>query len=107
MKEKGKSNKIKSIKQLKDALIKKALGYDAEEVIEEYATDKDGVVVLSKKKVTIKNVPPDVSAIKILLEGEVEPISTMTDEELEQEKQRLLSLLKEKDKKLKEKNVDK
>ena len=78
-----------------------------EEVIEEYATDKDGVVVLSKKKVTIKNVPPDISAIKILLDSKVEDFSTMTDEELEQEKQRLLSLLSESEKKLKEKKIAK
>ena len=107
MKEKDEKKKTLSHKKLKDALIKKALGYDAEEVIEEYATDKDGVVFLSKKKVTIKNVPPDISAIKMLLEENVEPLSTMTDDELEQEKQRLLGLLREKEKKLKEKNVAK
>ena len=60
-----------------------------------------------QKKVTIKNVPPDISAIKMLMEVQIQPLSTMTDEELEEEKQRLLGLLEEKEKKLKEKKVAK
>lgn len=81
---------------LKQALIKKALGYDAKEVVEEYAQSEQGEVRLTKRKVTTKSVPPDVSALKILIEGEgLKPISQMTDEELEREKQRLLKLLEE------------
>ena len=89
MKEKGKNSL--SEKKLKQALIKKALGYDVEEIIEEYVGDKDGLIVLSKKKVTKKNVPPDISAIKILMDGQAENLSNLTDQELEEEKQRLLS----------------
>jgi hypothetical protein len=82
--------------QFKDALIKKALGYDATEVVEEYSTDEQGEVKLVKKKVTTKNVPPDISAIKILLDdGKDLPLTELTDAELEQEKQRLLNLLKQ------------
>ena len=96
MKEKGKNSL--SEKKLKQALIKKALGYDVEEIIEEYVGDKDGLIVLSKKKVTKKNVPPDISAIKILMDGQAENLSNLTDQELEEEKQRLLSLIQKKEK---------
>ena len=93
----GKSKKKTFDEQdLKQALIKKALGYDAKEVVEEYAQSDQGEVRLTKRKVTTKSVPPDVSALKILIEGEgLKPISQMTDEELEREKQRLLKLLEE------------
>ncbi len=89
----------------KSALIKRALGYDSEEVIEEYSKCDDGVV-LTKKKVTRKNVPPDVTALKILLEIDTEKLSLMTDEELEREKERLLKELSELQKK-EEKNCKK
>lgn len=74
------------------ALEKKAFGFDAKETVEEYAKDQDGEIRLMKKKVTVKFVPPDVSAIKMLLERNC-PISEFSDEELEAEKQRLLDLL--------------
>ncbi len=76
-------------KKVKNALIKRALGYDSEEVIEEYVKTDEGVV-LTKKKVTRKNVPPDVSALKILLECEGEDLSSMTAKQLNEEKERLL-----------------
>ncbi len=48
-----------------------------------------------KRKVISKNVPPDVSAVKLLVEltGE-DDIKNLSDEELEREKTRLLVLLK-------------
>ena len=63
MKEKG---EIKS-QSIKDALIKKALGCSHVEVVEEYVSE-DGEIRLAKKKVTTKNEPPDVSAIKLLID---------------------------------------
>ncbi len=39
------------------ALYRRALGYDSVEVIEEYSKDESDLV-LSKKKVTKKSVPP-------------------------------------------------
>ena len=48
---------------------------------------------LIKKKVTKKNVPPDITAIKILLENQGESIEEMSDEQLEKEKARLIKLL--------------
>ncbi len=92
MKEKSRKRKVKK-EDLESALIKKALGYDCTETIEEYAGDEQGEVRLLKKKVTIKNVPPDVSALKILLEERQKDIDQMTDEELDFEKQRLMKLI--------------
>ncbi|MBE7083099.1 MAG: hypothetical protein E7373_00670 [Clostridiales bacterium] len=92
MKEKTKNQK--TISDFKQVLIKKALGYDVKEIVEEYVSDEDGTVKLSKKKVTKKNVPPDLTALKMLLESD-KPISSMSDEELEKEKTRLLELLKQ------------
>ncbi len=76
-------------------MLKRAVGYEAQEVTEEYLDDGEGGVKMVKRKVVSKNVPPDVSAVKLLVELEgSEDITTLTDEELEREKQRLLSLLK-------------
>ena len=92
---KGK-NKKKTLdtQDVRQALIKKALGYDAKEVVEEYVQNSEGEVQLTKRKVTTKSVPPDVQALKLLLEDDAQkPIIEMSDEELEREKQRLLKLL--------------
>lgn len=94
MKEKKESTNSVSSEKIKAALIKKALGYDATEVVEEYVGDEDGEVKLAKKKITKKNVPPDITALKILIDEE-ESVSDMTDEELETEKERLLKILAE------------
>ena len=94
-----------SDKEVKAALVKKALGFDATEIVEEYISDEQGDIRLSRKKVTTKNVPPDVTALKMLLEDDGTPVSQMTDDELEKEKTRLLELLSKRNKKKKgEKN---
>lgn len=80
-----------------DALEKKAFGFDAKETVEEYAKDQDGEITLTKKKVTVKFVPPDVTALKMLMDRTVS-VSDMTDEDLEREKQRLLDMLKKSEK---------
>lgn len=84
------------------ALLKKAIGFDTKEIVEEYALDGEGEIKLSKKKVTIKSVPPDVSALKMLMELSA-PLSSYTDEELEAEKERLIKMLGQSEKKNKEK----
>ena len=95
MKGKNKKKTLDS-KDVRQALIKKALGYDAKEVVEEYVQNGEGEVQLSKRKITTKCVPPDVQALKLLLDEETtKPIIEMTDEELEKEKIRLLKLLNE------------
>jgi hypothetical protein len=89
MKEK---NKSVSEKELHSALVKKAFGYNVKEVVEEYVSDESGDVKLTKKKVTKKNVPPDITALKLLMDTSTK-LNEMSDEELEMEKIRLLKLL--------------
>ena len=82
-------------KKIKKALAKKAVGYDAKEVVEEYQED-EGTLRLTKKRVTKKHIPPDTQAAKIVLETiDGSPVGEMTDEELAAEKERLIKLLKE------------
>ena len=52
---------------------------------------QDGELKLVKKKVTKREIPPDIKAVKLLLDGREE----LTDEELEAEKQKLLEMLQE------------
>ncbi len=53
----------------------------------------DGEYKLVKRKVTTREIPPDIKAVKLLLDGGND--EAFSDEELEEEKQRLLKLLKE------------
>ena len=87
---------MKDSKKLERALEKKAFGYDAEEVVEEYVSE-DGEMKLVRRKVTKKNVAPDVTALKMLLDGE-KSLAEMTDEELAAEKERLLKMLAKQEK---------
>lgn len=87
--------------EIKNALLKKALGYESDEIVEEYTTDENGNSVLSKRKITKKFNPPDINALRFLLEQSDlsnDEISKMSDKQLLQEKQRLLQLLKQKEK---------
>ena len=77
---------------VKEAILKVALGYSVEEVTEEYGVE-DGELKLVKRKETRKDVPPDLKAAMLLV-GEKD-VKTMSDCELEQEKKRLLKQLKE------------
>ncbi len=79
--------------EVKDALRRRALGFETDEIVEEYAF-QEGEAVLLKRKVTKKTVPPDMQAAKMLLEEET-PTVSMSDEQLAAEKARLLRLLKE------------
>ncbi len=86
-------NEIKE--KINRAIAKKAVGYNALEVVEEYQ-DEEGVLKLTKKKVTKKHFPPDTQAAKLMMEQlPRNVIVDMTDEELEKEKQRLLKKLQE------------
>ena len=78
--------------EIKDAILKVALGYSLEEVTEEYGVE-DGQLKLVKRKETKKDVPPDLKAVKLLMEDK--DYSVLSDDELEQEKQKLLKRLKE------------
>ena len=90
-----KTKKITSA--LQDALLKKAIGFTCSETIEEYATTENELT-LTKRKVTTKEIPPDTTALKTLLElyddSPKNSIENLTDEELEQEKQKIIEKLK-------------
>jgi len=95
-----KQKKIKSSdgskENVKEALIRKALGYEVEEIVEEYA-QVEGKLELIKKKVNSKYYPPDLSAIEFALStfGNIQDeYSNYTDEELLQEKEDLIKLFK-------------
>ena len=63
------------------------------EVTEEYA-EVDGELKLLKRKKTKKDIPPDLKAVQLLLETREERyISLLSDEELEEEKKKVLKLL--------------
>lgn len=73
-----------------DAVLKRAKGYEAKETVEEYAV-VDGSLELVKKKVTTKDVPPDMTAVKLIFDSG--SVSDLTDEQLEKERQRLIKEL--------------
>ncbi len=78
----------KMIKEVLDALLKKAKGYQTEETTEEYSRDgeKD---VLTKRKVCKYYVPADISASKLLLDicgtSQQKTYFGMSDDELDAE----------------------
>ena len=76
---------------IEEELIRKAIGYDVQEITEEYSLENE----LVKRKVTTKHMPPDMSALKTLIElkSEEGDLSKMSDEELAQLKIKLLSQL--------------
>lgn len=78
--------------QIKRAIMKVALGYSLEEVTEEYGVE-DGELRLVKRRETKKDVPPDLKAVKLLIDEK--DYSLLSDEELEREKRRLLAQLGE------------
>ncbi len=78
--------------KIKEAILKVALGFSLEEVTEEYDM-KDGEMRLIKRKETKKDIPPDLKAAKMLIDER--EYSSLSDEELEAEKQRLIRELKE------------
>lgn len=73
-------------RKLLDGVIRKAVGFETVETQEEYSLI-DGDLTLTKRKVTTKEVPPDITALRFLLgENETQPV---TREELERERERL------------------
>ena len=79
-------------RKLNEAILKVALGYSVEEVTEEYGVE-NGELKLVKRRETKKDIPPDLKAMKLLLDDK--DYSALSDEELEAEKQKLLKQLKE------------
>ena len=82
-------------KNIEKALIKKALGYTQEETVEEYSKVDDDIV-LSKRKITKKDVPPDMNAIKFLISVKDisnKDIKSMSIKELELEREKYKKIL--------------
>ncbi len=73
------------------ALTKCAVGLSASEVVEEFVVE-DGEERLVKRKVTRREIPPDLKAVKMLLD---QGFSAATDEELIKEREELIKRLKE------------
>ena len=80
----------------KEKLIELVKHYNVKEVIEEY-TEVDGDMMLLRQKVIIKNVPPDITAVKIIA-GNTKEAKELTGDEFEEEKQKLLKILKDSEK---------
>jgi len=78
--------------QLRGALIKRALGCLEEEETNEFTVD-NGVRTLVKVRTAKKYYPPDLSAVKMLLDG-VRTYADYSDEELEAESTRLMEELR-------------
>lgn len=78
--------------EIRAAIMKVALGFSVGEVTEEYGVE-DGELKLVKRKETKKDIPPDLKAVRLLMDEK--DYSLLSDEELEAEKQRLLKQLKE------------
>lgn len=76
---------------LKGALKKCAVGFGTSDVVEEFSVE-DGELRLVKKKVTRRDVPPDIKAVKLLMEGDA---GALSDEEIEEEMKNLEKMLKE------------
>jgi hypothetical protein len=91
-----------SEKELNKALYKRALGYEANEVVEEYSVDESGDYILNKRKITKKHISPDLSAAKLLLEKysdkDSDEIKNMTKQEIYEKKLQLLELLEKSNK---------
>jgi len=84
---------ILDMEKLKKAIKKKALGYNVVEETVDYSL-VDGEMVPSKKKTATKHIPPDVAALKALMDMKDQvDYESMTDEELNKEKMRLLKIL--------------
>ena len=78
--------------EIKGALKKCVVGFGTSEVVEEFCME-DGELRLVKKKVTRRDVPPDIKAVKMLIEES--GVDGLSDKQLEEEKENLLKILKE------------
>ncbi len=78
--------------KLEETLFKVARGFTSREVTEEYA-EVDGQMKLTKRKEIKKEIPPDLKAMQMLQSLHGEGVESMSDEELEREKQLLVERL--------------
>ena len=84
--------------KLAKSLLKKAMGYTVDEVVEEYVNE-DSDLKLIKKKVTKKHIPPDINAARALLERcydtNFNKLQELSDEELKKMINEILKEIKE------------
>ena len=82
-------------KETRDALLKSATGFVSSDVVEEFSLDDSGEMKLIKRKITKKEYPPNISALKTLAEISIkeDELESMNDVELESERQRMLGIL--------------
>ena len=73
------------------ALKKCAVGLETNEVVEEFDA-RDGELKLVKRKVTKRDIPPDIKAVKMLIDGGG-GVDGLSLSELEEERKNLLKLL--------------
>lgn len=88
---------LETLKALKSCI----KGLTTKEITTEYVLDDEtGKMKIVKQKVNEKSLPPNVDLLKLIyphLVDKKNDYESLTDEELENEKQRLLKELKEKD----------
>ena len=88
--------------KLKRALLRKALGYSVKEETIEFSRDDSGDEVISKRKVSKKHIPPDINALKLLVDHffteEFKDVEQMSDEELLAKREKIIELLKQEEK---------
>lgn len=91
----------KELDEIKKALYKRAVGYETNEIVEEYSTSKQDGETLTKRKKTIKSVPPDITATKLYLDlngVSDDKLNSLTDKELDEEIHKIILKLTKKDK---------
>ena len=98
----GEKGKRQTRSVLHKSLIKLSKGFKLCEASEEYNFDENTrEMKLVKRKISTKKIPPDIVAIKYLLELDGDrprdDLSNMTDSELKEEGQRLIKLLEKTD----------
>lgn len=76
--------------KIRAALLKVALGFRVEEVTEEFDA-RDGEMKLVRRRETHKDIPPDLKAAKLLMEGT--DLSSLSEEQLEEERAKLIRAL--------------
>lgn len=85
--------------KIKRTLFKKAMGYCTKEEVVEYTRDDQGSEVVAKRKVSKKHIPPDTTALRLLVEHfysqTFKDVEKMSDEELKKEREKIIELLKE------------
>lgn len=82
----------KQKQELLKVLHKRAVGYTAKDENEEYAMI-EGELILVKRKVSFREIAPELAAIKMLLDEQKDEELELNEEQLLKERDRLLKIL--------------